>query len=221
MGVNDYIHVGQKIKKARLSQGLSQKEMAALMELPISTYANYEADRREMSTGLISTAALLLDISLADLMGCQYNGVDPRKMIDERHLEVALNGREKLGYGPYTKFSSSSAPASGLTEQEKWLIDTYRKLDEPQRERLLAYIEGLLDAGSLKNHLYESPVVNEFMNYYDSPSGLMVAEPISEYTSESQYEPVTIAAHHDSDEWSEDELKEIEDIKKYAKSKKR
>ena len=39
MGVNDYIHVGQKIKKARLSRGLSQKEMAALMELPISTYA--------------------------------------------------------------------------------------------------------------------------------------------------------------------------------------
>ena len=60
MGVNDYIHVGQKIKKARLSRGLSQKEMAALMELPVSTYANYEADRREMSTGLISTAALLL-----------------------------------------------------------------------------------------------------------------------------------------------------------------
>ena len=118
--------------------------------------------------------------------------------------------------------SDISAPSSmQLTEQEKWLIDTYRELDKPQRERLLAYIEGLLDAGSLKNHLYESPVVNEFMNYYDSPSGLMVAEPISEYTSESQYEPVTIAAHHDSDEWSEDELKEIEDIKKYAKSKKK
>lgn len=117
--------------------------------------------------------------------------------------------------------SSSSAPELELTEQEKRLIDTYRELDDPQRERLLAYIEGLLDAGSLKNHLYKSPVVNEFMNYYDSPSGLMVAEPISEYTSESQYEPVTIAAHHDSDEWSEDELKEIEDIKKYAKSKKK
>ena len=117
--------------------------------------------------------------------------------------------------------SSSSAPELELTEQEKRLIDTYRELDDPQRERLLAYIEGLLDAGSLKNHLYKSPVVNEFMNCYDSPSGLMVAEPMSEYTSESQYEPVTIAAHHDSDEWSEDELKEIEDIKKYAKSKKK
>lgn len=146
MGVNDYIHVGQRIKKARLSRGLSQKEMAALMELPISTYANYEADRREMSTGLISIAALLLDISLADLMGCQYNGVDPRKMIDERHLEVALNGRKKLGYGPYTKFSSSSAPELELTEQEEELLNGFRSLSDEQKIRVIAYLEGTLDS---------------------------------------------------------------------------
>lgn len=138
-------------------------------------------------------------------------------------LSLALNVSEGWLMGFDVSKARASAPADPLqlTEQEKWLIDTYRELDDPQRERLLAYIEGLLDAGSLKNHLYKSPVVNEFMNCYDSPSGLMVAEPMSEYTSESQYEPVTIAAHHDSDEWSEDELKEIEDIKKYAKSKKK
>lgn len=146
MGVNDYIHVGQKIKKARLSRGLSQKEMAALMELPISTYANYEADRREMSTGLISIAALLLDISLADLMGCQYNGVDPQKMIDECHLEIALNGRKKLGYGPYTKFSSS-APAPELTEQEARLLGICRSLNEEGRERLVEYGDDLVASG--------------------------------------------------------------------------
>ena len=148
------------------------------------------------------------------------NNVDTPSLNYVKYMAIFFNVSldYMLGISP----SSSSAPSSlQLTEQEKWLIDAYRKLDEPQRERLLAYIEGLLDAGSLKKHLYESPVVNEFMNYYDSPSGLMVAEPISEYTSESQYEPVTIAAHHDSDEWSEDELKEIEDIKKYAKSKKK
>ena len=145
MGVNDYIHVGQKIKKARLSRGLSQKEMAALMELPVSTYANYEADRREMSTGLISTAALLLDISLADLMGCQYNGVDPRKMIDEYHFEIALSGRKKLGYGPYTKFSSSSAPELELTEQQEEFIKLSKNLSEAQIERILAYAQAIYD----------------------------------------------------------------------------
>ena len=152
MGVNDYIHVGQKIKKARLSRGLSQKEMAALMELPISTYANYEADRREMSTGLISTAALLLDISLADLMGCQYNGVDPQKMIDEYHLEIALNGREKLGYGPYTKFSSSSASELELTKQQEEFIKLSNNLSEEQVARILAYAQAIYDLQSGNQH---------------------------------------------------------------------
>ena len=152
------------------------------------------------------------------------NNVDTPSLNYVKYMAIFFNVSLDYMLGIFPS-SSSAPPSLQLTEQEEWLIDTYRKLDEPQREKLLAYIEGLLDAGSLKKHLYESPVVNEFMNCYDSPSGLMVAEPISEYTSESRikkdtYEPVTIAAHHDSDEWSEDELKEIEDIKKYAKSKK-
>lgn len=33
------------------------------------------------------------------------------------------------------------------------------------------------------------------------------------------YEPVTIAAHHDAEEWSEDEIEEINRFKDYVKSK--
>lgn len=182
------------LRYLRKQYGMSQDQLAdRLGYKSFTTIQKWESGVSEPS---VSTLKIITDIF----------GISMDQMINE----------------DLTSPSSSSAPPSlQLTEQEKWLIDTYRELDDPQRERLLAYIEGLLDAGSLKNHLYKSPVVNEFMNYYDSPSGLMVAEPMSEYTSESQYEPVTIAAHHDSDEWSEDELKEIEDIKKYAKSKKK
>lgn len=35
------------------------------------------------------------------------------------------------------------------------------------------------------------------------------------------YEPTTIAAHHDADEWTDDELQEIEQFKKYVKSKRK
>ncbi|GIP61995.1 hypothetical protein J32TS6_05500 [Virgibacillus pantothenticus] len=31
--------------------------------------------------------------------------------------------------------------------------------------------------------------------------------------------PITIAAHHDGDEWTEEELKEIEKFKEYLRSK--
>lgn len=35
------------------------------------------------------------------------------------------------------------------------------------------------------------------------------------------YEPETIAAHHDGEDWTEDELNEIEEFKKYVKSKRK
>lgn len=35
----------------------------------------------------------------------------------------------------------------------------------------------------------------------------------------SKEEPLTIAAHHDGDEWTEEELKEIENFKAYVRSR--
>ena len=35
------------------------------------------------------------------------------------------------------------------------------------------------------------------------------------------YEPKTIAAHHDSEEWTTEELDEIEEFKRYVKSKRK
>lgn len=68
MGVNEYIQVGHNTKYARLAKGISQKDMAAMLNLPISTYANYEADRREMSAELIAQASKALNVPLLDLL---------------------------------------------------------------------------------------------------------------------------------------------------------
>ena len=38
---------------------------------------------------------------------------------------------------------------------------------------------------------------------------------------EYDYEPETIAAHHDSNEWTEEEFAEIEEFKKYVRSKRK
>lgn len=46
-----------------------------------------------------------------------------------------------------TSQPSSSAPELELTEQEEKLIATFRSLNDSQKVRLLAYLDGLLDAG--------------------------------------------------------------------------
>lgn len=47
-----------------------------------------------------------------------------------------------------------------------------------------------------------------------------VLEVNAEYFSDD-YEPKTIAAHHDSEEWTSEELDEIEEFKRYVKSKRK
>lgn len=42
-----------------------------------------------------------------------------------------------------------------------------------------------------------------------------------DYLLENDYEPQTIAAHHDSEEWTQEELDEIEQFKAYVRSKRK
>lgn len=125
--------------------------------------------------------------------------------------------------------SSSSAPELELTEQEERLVENFHRLSDSQQARLLAYLDGLLDAGrDVKGKDAGGSELTDLLYYDYKPASGMVAEPIAEYNcgrktqaKKSAGEPVTIAAHHDSEDWTEDELKEIEEIKKYVKSKKK
>lgn len=47
----------------------------------------------------------------------------------------------------------------------------------------------------------------------------ITTEQLAVMAGERVYEPLTIAAHHDDYNWTEEELKEIEDFKKYVLSK--
>lgn len=69
MGVNEYIQIGNRIKNFRQAKGLSQKDVAELMNVNRSTYSNYENGLREPNTKMISKIASALEVSPSDLMG--------------------------------------------------------------------------------------------------------------------------------------------------------
>ena len=121
---------------------------------------------------------------------------------------------------------SSSAPELELTEQEERLVENFHRLSDSQQARLLAYLDGLLDAGrDVKGKDAGGSELTDLLYYDYKPASGMVAEPIAEYNcgrktqaKKSAGEPVTIAAHHDSEDWTEEELAEIEKFKKYVKT---
>lgn len=122
--------------------------------------------------------------------------------------------------------SSSSTPAPELTEREERLVENFHRLSDSQQARLLAYLDGLLDAGrDVKGKDAGGSELTDLLYYDYKPASGMVAEPIAEYNcgrktqaKKSAGEPVTIAAHHDSEDWTEEELAEIEKFKKYVKT---
>lgn len=59
---------GDNIKKARLHNGISQKKLAEILEIPVSTLANYENNHREPKNEVLIKIAKTLDVSLMDLI---------------------------------------------------------------------------------------------------------------------------------------------------------
>lgn len=59
------------------------------------------------------------------------------------------------------------------------------------------------------------PLIIEFAKYYDVTTDYLLGN------SNVRYHHETIAAHHEGEEWTEEELKAIEDFKEFVKSKRK
>ena len=68
MGINQYIQIGSKIKDARLSKHISQKNMAERLGLSVSTYSNYENNYREPKLEIIEKICEILGVTIEELM---------------------------------------------------------------------------------------------------------------------------------------------------------
>lgn len=68
MGINEYIKIGSRIKQLRIEKGISQKDMASMIGIPVSTYSNYENDYREPKAEIIDKIASVLEIKICELL---------------------------------------------------------------------------------------------------------------------------------------------------------
>lgn len=76
MGLNELIKIGDNIKKIRKSKGITQKEMSRLVDIPYSTYSNYENNNRTPPTDILNKIANYLDVSIYQLLGSEITPVD-------------------------------------------------------------------------------------------------------------------------------------------------
>ncbi len=68
MGLNEIIKIGDRIKDLRKKLGLTQKDMSKMLNIPYSTYSNYENNNREPSKELLEKIANVLNVSINTLI---------------------------------------------------------------------------------------------------------------------------------------------------------
>lgn len=94
MGVNELVQIGTRIKELRLKRGLKQKELADKVQIPYSTFANYENNKREPNQEQIEKIAEALGVTSYNLLG-----ISTEQLLQPLKSEVKfLNYLSSLGY---------------------------------------------------------------------------------------------------------------------------
>lgn len=137
MGLNEFIQIGEKLKQARIAAGYKQKDFAKLLNLPISTLANYENGHREPNKEIIEKIASKLNISIEELL---YNHIE-LKPVDE--FEAFLRF---LGY----KVTSLETPDQYKAEfneypSEDYLMINGHRLTKDDIEKLCLKLKNEID----------------------------------------------------------------------------
>ena len=102
MGINDYIQIGKRIKELRKKNtNFSQKEMAAQLKIPVSTYSGYENNHREPSSEMLTKIADILGISLERLIGIDLTDEELAAVVADNMFNIAGFEVDLLENGQY------------------------------------------------------------------------------------------------------------------------
>ena len=122
MSINDYIKVGSLIKELRLSKGYSAKEFAKKLEIPYSTYSNYENNNREPSLDTLHKICDNLGVTVEELIRFATLPPDLKDAIVDSLLENDVEAvKNKLKNSFYSNFDPSEFSEDELADIRQYI----------------------------------------------------------------------------------------------------
>ena len=119
---------GEKIKQARTAAGLTQKDLAARLEIVPNTISQYENGTRKPKIETLRRISEAIGCQLSDLIG------DDMKISKE---EIDLNGW--FGF-ELTRFTEKGLmDPERIREDERLLLRYYRNLESTRKEKVVDY----------------------------------------------------------------------------------
>lgn len=187
------MQVGKRIKSVRNGSGLTQKELAMRANMSRSYLADVESDRYNPSLDTLVKIADALNTSVDRLTGDAV-----WCLIDNR--------LEELGMSLDALAEKAKVPLRFLKNIDNIMPDESDYHNVTRIAKVLALQPAVLRAALARQ---EPPV-------YDGP----MPSP-EECFTDFDDSVETIAAHHDSDEWTDEEKREIEKFKEFVRMKRK
>lgn len=208
--------MGLRIKQAREAKGLTQDELAEKLKIKSRvSISNYEAGRSVPPGDVLRDLADILNTSTDYLLG------------RDKPFEPISTGERDIGWA-----IREERQALGLTQKELGdLIGVSQKqisnyelgvspIDELTLEKLMRVFNTSYPAFLNKYNMWDEYIPPEFDGDVDKYLAFKKAE-AEDAMRDPGYDIQTLAAHHDGEEWTEEELQEIEKFKEFVRMKRK
>lgn len=83
MSLNELVNFGGKLKALRLQKGLTQGQLAKMIDIPRTTYANYESGKREVKLDVLKRLAEVFNITLDEFLIKDFSSGDSTKDLED------------------------------------------------------------------------------------------------------------------------------------------
>lgn len=231
--------VGERIKGLRTEKGITLKKLGEVLNLGESTMSMYENAKRSPDYDTLLKIADFFDVSTDYLLG-KTSFRKPMELFEHwsghnnpyfespfDFGELLKEIRKKQNISQLEVSKALDLTESDVNDIENGILPLNYEWAEKYATYLGTSVNQILIDNNMDISLNEIPL--ELLKHYQE-QGMSESEIVKAYTEykHKQEEDVfenkdieTIAAHHDGEEWTEEELEEIERFKEFVKSKRK
>lgn len=155
----DRTMLAQRLRAARLKEGLTQSQVAAWLGVTYQAVSNYERGKCRVESGLLRRLCILYHVSPQELLGdavwdeTQRSQYSSAATAAEKLLMFELHGVPAELEAEYARLQAQQKTAApegdGLTKEENMLLTLFRSIPEGDRALVLDMVRAALNSRGL------------------------------------------------------------------------
>ena len=147
-----FLMIGDNLKLIRESEKLNKRQMAQLLDLPYTTYNNYETGTRDPNSDILIKLSETFDVSVDFLLGRETNSkylndkkyIDKYQSLDDKTKKL-VNIIIDFEYEQTQKRSAEKTETFDLTNDEKDFMMKFREIKDVDVRVLSRMLDTMYD----------------------------------------------------------------------------